>query len=79
MLRKPNKLNQFFSELERRKVYKAAIAYGISAWVIAQIAGLVSDSFELPSWVMKLLIILLFFQCMILLGMNQDLKLFCAK
>jgi TolB-like protein/Tfp pilus assembly protein PilF len=52
-------LKKFFSELERRKVYKAAIAYGISAWVIAQIVGLVSDSFELPSWVMKMTIILL--------------------
>lgn len=53
------KLHKFFSELERRKVYKAAIAYGISAWVIAQIAGLVSASFEFPSWVMKLIIIIL--------------------
>ena len=52
-------LKKFFSELERRKVYKAAIAYGISAWVIAQIAGLVSASFEFPSWVMKMIIILL--------------------
>ena len=52
-------LHKFFSELERRKVYKAAIAYGISAWVIAQIAGLVSASFEFPSWVMKMIIILL--------------------
>jgi TolB-like protein/Tfp pilus assembly protein PilF len=53
------KLHRFFSELERRKVYKAAIAYGISAWVLAQIVGLVADSFELPSWVMKMTIILL--------------------
>jgi len=52
-------LHKFFSELERRKVYQAAIAYGISAWIIAQIAGLVSASFEFPSWVMKMIIILL--------------------
>ena len=52
-------LKKFFSELERRKVYKAAIAYGISAWLIAQISGLISDSFELPSWVMQMIIITL--------------------
>ena len=52
-------LHKLFSELERRKVYQAAIAYGISVWIIAQIAGLVSDSFEFPSWVMKMIIILL--------------------
>ena len=48
-------LNKFFSELERRKVYRVSIAYGIAAWVLAQIASLVSDSFEAEPWVMKMI------------------------
>lgn len=52
-------LRKFFSELERRKVYRVSIAYGIAAWVLAQIAGLVSDSFEAEPWVMKMIIIIL--------------------
>ena len=52
-------LKKFFSELERRKVYRVAIAYGITAWLFAQIAGLVFDSFEAQPWVMKMIIIIL--------------------
>ena len=48
---------KFFSELKRREVYGVAISYGITAWVLAQIAGLVTSSFEAPSWVMKVIII----------------------
>ena len=52
-------LKNFFSELKRRKVYGVAISYGITAWVFAQIADLVTDSFETPPWVMKMIIIAL--------------------
>jgi adenylate cyclase len=48
---------KFFSELKRRKVYGVAISYGITGWLLAQIAGLVTSSFEAPSWVMKVIII----------------------
>ena len=48
---------KFFSELKRREVYGVAISYGITAWVLAQIAGLVTSSFEAPAWVMKVIII----------------------
>jgi len=52
-------LKKFFSELKRRKVYGVAISYGISAWVFAQIADLITESFETPLWVMKMIIIAL--------------------
>ncbi len=52
-------LKKFFSELERRQVYKVSIAYGIAAWVLAQIASLLADSFEAEPWVMKMVIIIL--------------------
>ena len=52
-------LKKFFSELKRREVYKVAIAYGITAWLIAQISGLIATSFEFPSWVMRMIITIL--------------------
>jgi TolB-like protein len=52
-------LKKFFAELERRKVYRVAIAYGITAWLIAQMAGLIFSSFEASPWVMKMIIIIL--------------------
>ena len=52
-------LKKFFAELERRKVYRVAIAYGIIAWLIAQIAGLIFSSFEASPWVMKMIIVIL--------------------
>jgi TolB-like protein/Tfp pilus assembly protein PilF len=50
---------KFFSELKRRNVYKVAIAYSITAWLLAQMAGLGASSFEAPIWVMKIIIIVL--------------------
>ncbi len=50
---------RFFSELKRRNVYKVAITYGITAWLIAQIAGLVTSTFQAAPWVMKMIIIIL--------------------
>ena len=52
-------LKEFLSELKRRKVYRVSIAYGIAAWVLAQIAGLISDSFEADPWVMQMIITIL--------------------
>lgn len=49
----------FFKELKRRNVYKVAIAYGITAWLLAQIAGLSADTFKAPDWVMQMILIAL--------------------
>jgi TolB-like protein len=47
------------NELKRRKVFRVAIGYVIAAWVVAQIADLVADSFLAPVWVMQMIITLL--------------------
>ncbi len=52
-------LKEFLSELKRRKVYRVSIAYGIAAWVLAQIAGLISVSFEADPWVIQMIITIL--------------------
>ncbi len=49
----------FFSELNRRNVFRVAIAYVVTAWLIAQVAGLAADSFGAPAWVMKMIITVL--------------------
>ncbi len=51
--------NNFLDELKRRNVYKVAIAYGITAWLLAQVASLAAHTFEAPSWIMKMIIIAL--------------------
>ena len=52
-------MNNFFSELRRRNVFKVGAAYVIVGWLIAQVAELALDSFEAPSWVMKTILLLL--------------------
>ena len=48
-----------FTELKRRNVFRIGIAYSITTWLIAQIAGLAAVSFFAPDWVMKMIITLL--------------------
>jgi hypothetical protein len=43
----------FFAELKRRNVYKAAIAYVVVAWLLLQAASILFPTFEAPPWVMK--------------------------
>jgi TolB-like protein len=49
----------FFDELKRRKVFRVAIGYVVGAWVIAQVADLVADTFNAPDWVMQMIVTLL--------------------
>src|SRR6202165_3576113 len=49
----------FFTELKRRNVYKVAVAHGIAAWLLIQIATQVLPFFEIPSWCVRLVIFLL--------------------
>ena len=48
-----------FSELKRRNVFRVAIAYSVTAWLVAQVAELAFDSFGTPEWVMKTLLFVL--------------------
>ena len=47
------------SELERRNVIRVAVAYSVTAWLVAQVAELAFDSFGAPDWVMKTLLFVL--------------------
>jgi TolB-like protein/Tfp pilus assembly protein PilF len=51
-------LKNFFGELKRRNVYKVAMAYGIVAWLLMQIATQVFPFLEIPNWAIRLVIML---------------------
>jgi TolB-like protein/Flp pilus assembly protein TadD len=53
------KTKNFFAELKRRKVYRVAVAYAIVSWLLIQIATQVFPFFEVPTWAVRLVIILL--------------------
>ena len=40
-------------------MFRAAIAYVVGAWVLAQVADLVTDNFNAPDWVMQMIIAVL--------------------
>ena len=50
---------KFFAELKRRNVYKVAVAYGVVAWLLMQIASQIFPFFEIPNWVVRLVVLLL--------------------
>src|SRR5947209_1147398 len=49
----------FFSELKRRNVYKVAVAYAVVSWLIIQVATQVFPFFDIPSWAVRLVVLLL--------------------
>jgi TolB-like protein/Flp pilus assembly protein TadD len=47
----------FLEELRQRNVFRVGFAYAVAAWLIAQVADLVLESFEAPSWVMRAVLV----------------------
>src|SRR6201987_5169040 len=52
-------LKFFFAELKRRKVYSVAIAYMVGGWALAQGLAQVLPVFDIPNWVVRLLVVLI--------------------
>jgi TolB-like protein/Tfp pilus assembly protein PilF len=48
----------FFSELKRRRVYNVAAAYAVVAWLFIQVATQVFPFFNIPNWVVRLIVLL---------------------
>ena len=49
----------FFGELKRRNVYKVGVAYAVVAWLLMQIASQIFPFFEIPNWIVRVVILLL--------------------
>jgi TolB-like protein/Flp pilus assembly protein TadD len=55
----PVNARNIFTELKRRNVYKVAVAYAVVAWLLMQIASQIFPFFEIPNWVVRLVVLLL--------------------
>ena len=49
----------FLAELKRRNVYKVAVAYVVAGWALAQGLAQVLPVFNIPNWVIQLLVVLI--------------------
>ncbi len=52
-------LKKFFAELKRRKVYSVAIAYLVAGWALAQGISQLLPVFDIPIWVVRLVVLLI--------------------
>jgi TolB-like protein/Flp pilus assembly protein TadD len=52
-------MTSFFDELKRRKVYRVAVAYGVAAAGVIQLASAVFPAWELPNWTLRLTVVVL--------------------
>src|SRR5881392_3902940 len=48
-----------FAELKRRNVYKVAVAYAVAGWALAQGIAQVFPVFDIPNWVVRLIVLLI--------------------
>src|SRR5881296_1959625 len=49
----------FFTELKRRNVYKVAVAYIVAGWALSQGIAQVFPIFDIPNWVIRLIVVLI--------------------
>jgi adenylate cyclase len=50
---------QIFKELQRRNVFRVAIGYVISSWILIQVADVVLENIGSPGWVMQTIMLLM--------------------
>ena len=52
------KVDNFFAELKRRKVFKIGAAYLVVAWLAVQAASIGFPAFDAPSWALRIFILI---------------------
>ncbi len=52
-------LGNFLAELKRRNVYKVAVAYIVGGWALSQGIAQVFPVFDIPNWVIRLIVLLI--------------------
>ena len=50
---------KFLTELKRRNIYRAAVAYGVVAWFLTQLTTQVFPFFEIPNSAVRFVVIAL--------------------
>ena len=51
------KIDNFFAELKRRNVIRAAAFYAASAWLLVQVATQVFPFFHISEWVVRWIVV----------------------
>jgi hypothetical protein len=64
-------LEKFFTELQRRNIYKVAVAYAVVAWLLIQVATQVFPFFEIPNWTVRFVVLLIIIGFPIALGVKN--------
>lgn len=64
------RVRAFLIELRRRKVIRVAIAYGIGAWVVVQVAATTLPIIGAPDWVERAVLLLLALGFPLMLGLS---------
>src|SRR5512136_2641788 len=59
MSESPNKLIKFWQELKRRKTGKLIIAYAATAFILLQLADILTPALLLPEWTTRLITLIL--------------------
>ena len=49
----------FFNELKRRNVFRVAVGYVVSSWLLVQVADIVLENIGSPDWVMQTIMLVL--------------------
>src|SRR3954464_11478550 len=62
-------LGELLSELKRRNVYKVAVAYVVAGWALAQGIAQVLPVFDTPTWIIRLLVLLIILGLPVALGL----------
>jgi len=68
-------LKNFFSELKRRNVYKVAVAYIVAGWALSQGIAQVLPVFDIPNWVIRLIVVLVIIGLPVALGLAWAFEL----
>jgi hypothetical protein len=48
----------FLEELKRRRVWRVAVAYAVSGWLLVQIATQIFPIFHMPDWTAQIVVLL---------------------
>lgn len=70
-----SRFSDFIQQLKQRRVYRAAVVYGVVAWVVVQAASILVPELMLPPWLTRAIIIvaLLGFPIALVLAWAYDL------
>lgn len=53
-----SRAHSLLAEMKRRRVFRVAVAYGVVAWIVIQIADIVFPALHLPEWTTTLVVVL---------------------